>query len=106
MIDVYVTPSPSSLMRCARVARPGRFRLARRACELYSVQIVGGGTFTRVRASTGSGRHVWEMPSSFTGSFWLSGGLEDGLIVEIHATDEVSCPNLTVNWREQDRRVV
>lgn len=106
MIDVYVSPSPSSLMRCARVSRPGSFRLARRACELYSVQIVGGGTFTRVRARAGSGREVWEMPSSFTGSFWLSAGLEDGLIVEVHARDEASCPNLTVNWREPTREVV
>lgn len=106
MIDVYVEASPSTLMRCARVSRPGLFRLARRDCELYSVQIVGGGTFTRVKMVAGSGREIWEMPSSFTGSFWLSAGCEEGLMCEVHARDEVSCPNLTINWRETDRRTV
>ena len=106
MIDVRVAPSPSTLMRCARVARPGSFRLARRDCELYSVQIVGGGTWTRIRCLSGTGRTIWEQPSSFTGSFWLSAACEDGLVVEVHARDEVSCPNLTINWRERDRQVV
>ncbi len=106
IVDIFASPSPSSLMRCARVARPGAFRLARRSCELYSVQIVGGGTWTRIRLLSGSLRPLWEQPSSFTGSFWLSCGSEHGLIVQLSAKDEVSCPNLTINWRESDRRVV
>lgn len=92
-------------MRCARIHRPGSFRLARRDAELYSVQIVGGGTFTRIRLLTGAGREIFEQPSSFTGSFWLSAGCEDGLVCEIHARDEASSPNLTINWREPDRRM-
>lgn len=88
------------------MARPGMFRLARRSCELYSVQIVGGGTWTRIRCLTGAMREVWEQPSAFTGSFWLSAACEDGLIVEVSAMDEPSCPNLTINWREPTREVV
>lgn len=49
---------------------------------------------------------LWEQPSAFTGSFWLSLGSEDGLICHIWARDIASCPNLTVNWREPDRRLV
>ena len=105
-VDVQVPPSPGSLMRCARVARPGLFRLARRDCELYSVQIVGGGTFTRVKMLSGSFRDLWEQPSSFTGSFGLSAASENGLFCEIHALDEASSPNLTINWRERDRKTV
>lgn len=104
--DIYVEPSPSSLMRCARVARPGAFRLSRRDCELYSIQIVGGGTWTRIRLMDGNWRVVWEQPSAFTGSFWLSAACSDGLICEVHARDETSCPNLTLNWRERTRQVV
>ena len=106
IVDIMVEAHPRSLMRSARVSRPGVFRLARRDCELYSVQIVGGGTFTRVRMMAGSWRPIWEQPSSFTGSFWLSAGCEDGLLCEIHALDEVSSPNLTINWRERDRKTV
>jgi hypothetical protein len=46
------------------------------------------------------------MPSAFTGSFWLSAGAADELVCEIHARDEQSAPNLTVNWREPTRDIV
>lgn len=105
-IDIRVAASPSSLMRCARVSRPGLFRLARRDCELYSVQIVGSGTFTRIKMMTGTRRNLWEQVSTFTGSFWLSAFSEEGLLCEIHALNEASSPNLTLNWRERDRALV
>lgn len=105
-VDVRVAASPSSLMRCARVSRPGLFRLSRRSCELYSVQIVGSGTFTRIKMMTGTMRDLWEQISTFTGSFWLSAASEEGLFCEIHALNEVSSPNLTINWREPDRQIV
>lgn len=105
-VDIRVAASPSSLMRAARVSRPGLFRLSRRDCELYSVQIVGGGTFTRIKMMTGTMRVIWEQISTFTGSFWLSASSENGLFCEIHALDEASSPNLTVNWRERDRVLV
>lgn len=103
MIDIYAPAAPGSLMRCAVLDRPGIYRLARRDCELYSIQIVGAGDWGRARALTGRGRPVFSMPSTFTGSFWLSGGLEDGLIMELFALNYMT---FEVNWRETDRRLV
>lgn len=89
-------------MRALQVRGNGLFRLARRSCELYSVQIVSSGSWGRARVIDGNGRTLWFQPSTFTGSFWLSAGAENGLIAELSG-DEV---NLTINWREPDQRIV
>jgi len=102
--DIYTPAAPGSLMRCARVAAPGLWRLARRDCELYSVQIVSSGSWGRARVMTGAGRPIWCQPSTFTGSFVLGGAAEGGLIVELVSQD-VSV-NVTINYREADQAMV
>lgn len=89
-------------MRSRCVFGAGLFRLARRDCEVYSVQIVSSGTWGRARVLNGLGRVLWFQPSTFTGSFWLSAGSEAGLIVENYGEGL----NLTVNWREPDQEMV
>ena len=103
-IDIRVPAAPGSLMRSHVVDKIGRFRLCRRDCELYSVQIMNAGAFARATVTDGAGRRVWHQPSTFTGSFWLSGGLEGGLIVEVHSKDMAA--HLMINWREKDRDLV
>jgi len=90
-------------MRMAFVEGPGAFRLARRDCELYSVQIVMPGDWGKAWFKTGRGRPIFHMPSTFTGSFVLGGGCEDGLILELYALKFIA---FEVNWREPDRRLI
>lgn len=106
MIELTTPPAPGSLMRARRLATPGVFRLARRWAELYSVQIVGSGTWSRIRCYDGTGVRKFEQISAFTGSFWLSAACEKGLIVEVHARYAADCPNLMINWREQNAKLV
>lgn len=101
--DVYAPALPGSLMRCALLDRPGKFRLARRDCELYSVQIINAGDWGRLWAKTGRDRSVFHQPSTFTGSFVLGGGCEDGLIMELHSIDTFC---VEINWREPDRSLI
>jgi hypothetical protein len=103
-IDVFAPSAPGSLMRAYRIDEAGLFRLARRSCELYSVQIVSAGAWARCRVLNGLGRVLWYQPSSFTGSFWLGAGAEDGLLVEIGSQDRAPC--LSINWRESDTEMV
>jgi hypothetical protein len=103
LVDVFAPAAPGSLMRMAVLDRPGRYRLARRSCEVYSIQIVSAGDWGKAWARTGTGRPVWHQPSTFTGSFWLSGGCEDGLIMELFALNTII---FEVNWREPDRRLI
>jgi hypothetical protein len=103
LVDVHVPAAPGSLMRSHVIDRPGRFRLARRDCELYSVQILNAGDWARAKCLAGSGRGIWYQPSTFTGSFWLSAGCEEGLIFELFA---LNCGIFAINWREPDRKVV
>ena len=104
--DLYAPSAPGSLMRSYPVpgARPGRFRLARRDCELYSVQIISAGAWGRVRVIDGEGTELWMQPSTFTGSFWCSAAARGGLIVEMASRDRG--PNVTINWREPDQAMV
>ena len=91
-------------MRSLKIDDPGRWRLARRDSELYSVQIVCSGAWGRARVTDGRGRTLWFQPSTFTGSFVLGAGALDGLIVELDSQDQA--PNLSLNWREADREIV
>lgn len=104
-VDLYAPCAKGSLMRSLCVHKVGRFRLSRRACELYSVQISGQGSWARARVMTGEGRELWYQPSVFSGSFWLSAGSDDGLIVELHSSTGAA-PVLTINWRESDAELV
>jgi hypothetical protein len=103
-IDLFAPCAPGSLMRAQIVDRVGLFRLARRSCELYSVQIASAGAWARMKVMNGSGRVLWFQPSSFTGSFWLGAGAEDGLLVEIGSADRA--PQLAINYREPDSQFV
>jgi len=102
-VDLYAPCAPGSLMRAQIVDKVGLFRLARRSCELYSVQIASAGAWARMKVMNGRGRVLWLQPSSFTGSFWLGAGAEDGLLVEIGGD---SAPQLSINYREPDARFV
>lgn len=103
-IEVFAPPAPGSLMRGVTLIKPGRFRLARRDAELYSVQVVGSGSWGRVRIENGAGRELFEQPSSFTGSFVLSAGADGGIVVEL--AGQRGAPCLAVNWREKDADLV
>lgn len=103
-VDLYAPCAPGSNMRSLKVDRVGRWRLSRRDCELYSVQIVSSGAWGRFRVSDGRGRELLEQPSTFTGSFWLSAGALDGLVVEVSSIDRGA--NLTINWREADGEII
>lgn len=104
MIDLYTPAAPGVLTRARQLLEPGLFRLARRDAELYSVQIVSAGAWARIKVWNGAGRELFHQPSSFTGSFWLAGGAEGGIVVEVAARD--NGPNLVINWREADRALV
>lgn len=105
LIDVYTPCEPGGLMRSTRVVRRGLYRLARRDAELYSVQIIGSGSWGRARLLDAN-RVMWEQPSTFTGSFWLGGGARGQMVVELYASSEHDAANLTINWREKDRHLV
>jgi hypothetical protein len=98
--DIYTPAAPGSLMRSIRIEDNGKFRVARRDCELYSVQIAGNGAWSKLKISNGEGRELFHMPSCFTGSFVVGGESEGGLYIEVSATVP---PNLTINFREMDR---
>ncbi len=100
--DMYVPPAPGSLMRCAVLKKPGKFRLSRRDCELYSVEIMNPGAWPRYIIRDTDDRIAWYEPSAFTGSFTHGGGMKD-LVVEIHSS---STPLACINFREQDREIV
>jgi hypothetical protein len=104
VVDVLVPASAGTLMRCAVLDEIGAFRISRRDCELYSVQIVSAGAWGRVSVTDGRGRRIFRQPSTFTGSFWLSAGALSGLIV--HLESAMTAPTLSVNFRERDREVV
>jgi len=104
LVDVYAPSAPGSLMRSHKITAAGRFRLARRHAELYSVQIVAAGAWGRVQLEDALGRLLFLQPSMFTGSFWLGGGAIGALIAVVNARD--AAPNLTINWREQTQEMV
>ena len=106
LIDIVTPAAPGSLMRSAKIHQVGSFRISRRDCELYSVQIVGAGSYGRAFVRNGLGRVLWQQISCFTGSFWLSAGAIGGLIVELRAASDGDAANLTVNFRELDRQSV
>jgi len=81
--EIFTAPSPRSLKRIRMFWTSGMFRVARRDCSLYSVEVANCGAWGRLRIFTGTGRIVFDMPSLFTGSFPLEGFCEGGLICHI-----------------------
>lgn len=103
--EIYAPANPRGLIRTVTLARNGIFRLARRDAELYSVMVAAAGAWGRAKVMNGRGEPKWMQPSTFTGSFVLNGGCEEGLLVELYGSGNTA-PNLTVQWREPDARVV
>ena len=99
MNELFIPAGPGSLMRSVTLDDTGVHRLARRTCELYSVEITGG--WGRLRFSNGLGRPLWYQPSIFTGSFVIGCEAEEGLVVEIQGGP----PSVQINWRECDRQL-
>ena len=104
IVEEYTPCAPGSLMRSATVDRLGLTRLCRRSCELYSVQILSAGAWIRARVLTGTGRPLWFQPSTFTGSFVLMAGAEDGLILEMGGRDRGAA--IMINWREPTKDIL
>lgn len=104
VIDLYVPSARRSLQRSINLCEKGIFRLARRDSMLMSIMIASSGAWGRLRIMNGEGRKLWEMPSSFTGSFYLGAGSDGGLIVELASRDRA--PEVTVSWREPDQQMV
>ncbi len=100
MTELFTPAGPGSLMRSVTIDDVGVFHVARRTCELYSVEIMSG--WGRLRASNGRGRSLWYQPSIFTGSFVIGCEAEEGLIVEIQGGP----PTVNVNFREKTRDLV
>lgn len=91
-------------MRSCLLWEAGYFRISRRVAELYSVQITSAGAWGHLSIYTGKGRRIFRQLSTFTGSFWLSGGCEDGIVVYLEAV--TTAPTVMVNFREQDGKLV
>jgi hypothetical protein len=104
LVDIQVPAAPGSLMRAVQLWKNGRFRISRRHAEVYSVQITSAGAWARLSIFNGLGRLLFPMTSTFTGSFWLGAGAEDGIIVELLSM--TNAPTVTVNFREQDTKLV
>jgi hypothetical protein len=78
----------------------GTFRLSyAKHVKLYAVEVHKNGG--HITVADGNGRHVWSMPSVFTGSFLLEAGLDDGLIVRHGAVAGV-VPEYTITWMESE----
>lgn len=101
--DLFAPAAPGSLMRSILVEGPGRFRIARRNCEIYSVQIPTCGDLAKFRLLDACGETKFFMPTVFTGSFWLSAGCDGGLIAELDALNVVT---IVINYREPDQKLV
>lgn len=105
LIEIYAPAAPRSLTRSIQLFKAGRYRLARRDAEFYSVMIAAAGAWGRAAFYDGHQRLLWLQPSAFTGSFVLMAGADDGLIVELAGSQEIA-PMLTVNWREKDAQII
>jgi hypothetical protein len=104
VLDIIVPATPGSLMRATQLWQKGYFRVSRRDCEVYSIQITSSGSWAALYIYNGLGRILFHMDSAFTGSFWLSAGAEEGLIVHLHS--RATPPTITVNFREKDLKLL
>jgi hypothetical protein len=104
LVDLYAPAAPGSLMRSIKIDKSGRWRVARRSCELVSVMIASAGAWGRFEITDGTGRTLFMQPSTFTGSFMLLAGAEEGLIAHVDSMDYSA--GLTLDWREEDEAIV
>jgi hypothetical protein len=78
----------------------GTFRLSSaRNIKISAIEVHKNGG--HITVADGDGRHVWAMPSVFTGSFYVEAGIENGLIVRHGAVDGV-VPEYTIVWQAND----
>lgn len=68
--------------------------------------VAGPGIWGRLSIRDQEGKPLFIMPSTFTGSFWVSAGARAGIIVELHNNCPTPNFSLTLNWRERDQRMV
>lgn len=104
-IDLYTPALAGANMRSRKISESGLFRLARRTCSLYSIEIKASGSWGRILIF--DEKELWKFfqPSTFTGSFVLEGCCYDGLYVHSKSgpgTDAL----LTINWRELDGQLI
>ena len=78
----------------------GTFRLSSaRHIKINAIDVHKNGG--HITVADGDGRHVWSMPSVFTGSFYVEAGLGHGLIIRHGAVDGV-VPEYTIIWMEDN----
>lgn len=112
-VDVFTPADPFSKMRTLICKDSGLFRVARRTCSVYSVEIKSCGSWGRVLLFNEDYDidKDWErsvlfcQPSTFTGSFVLEGCAWGGLYL-LAMCGPGSDLVLTVNYREPDAALV
>jgi hypothetical protein len=78
----------------------GTFRLSSaKNIKISAIEVHKNGG--HITVADGDGRHVWAMPSVFTGSFYIEGGVDNGLIVRHGAVAGV-VPEYTITWMESE----
>lgn len=103
--DIIVPPAPGSLTRTVQLGKSGWFRPSRRDAEFYSILITSAGTFGKLWVYDGTGRLLFPMHSTFTGSFVHMAYAEGGIIVRLLAENGAP-PVISLNFREQDEELV
>lgn len=103
--DIIVPANPGSLARTVQLGKVGWFRCSRRDAEFYSLLITSAGTWGKLWIYDGTGRCLFFMPSTFTGSFVEMGYAEKGIIVRLLAINGAP-PVVSVNFREEDLELV
>lgn len=97
--DLIVPRSKATLTRSATILQSGLFRLSRKTCSLYSVEIKSCGAWGRILILDGDENEVFFQPSTFTGSFVLDACCWNGLYVWNMSGPGSDSP-INVNWRE------
>ena len=96
--EIHAPASPHMLFRAHQIRESGLFRLSRRDCEFYSIQIQAGGGWGRIAVYDGNGLLKFYQPSTFTGSFKPEAGCEGGLIIYAYGAEVPAF--ITMIWRE------
>jgi len=102
--DVRTPAGGGSLTRSVRIAQVGLTRISRRVAELSSVLVTHPGSFCRLVIRNGLGVPLFDMFSTFTGSFVVGAFADQGIIVDIDGNQQA--PLVQVTWREQDLQLV
>ena len=105
--DIKAPSAPNALTRMHVIDTPGTYRLSRRDCELYAVNIIRSGMASRIGLYTGKLRGVFSLPAGSapgfcSDSFPIGGFCEDGLYVQALG----GMPLFGVIWREKDLQTV